>query len=225
MAQSKIKQRQIAGGLDGWIPAEQTWTYASATTITVPSGAASLYQKGDKIKLTQTTVRYFYITAVADTLLTVTGGSSYTVADAAITSPYYSHVENPMGFPIDGFSFVPTISTTANAGTFSNVKFKLVGDTCFYKGRITYANALGSGNLTITTPMTMTTLAATIPIGMAHYFNTSVADVRCFVNTVSTTTISFHYMDGNSSFTGTLVNSGAWSSSDYIDWQAMFPWT
>lgn len=48
MAQATIKQRQIAGGLDGWIPAEQTWAYASATTITVPSGAGrSLTLKGD----------------------------------------------------------------------------------------------------------------------------------------------------------------------------------
>jgi hypothetical protein len=35
MAQTTIKQRQIAGGLDGWIPAEETWTYASATTFTI----------------------------------------------------------------------------------------------------------------------------------------------------------------------------------------------
>ena len=30
-------------GKDGWMPVSVTWTYASATTITVPSGAASLY--------------------------------------------------------------------------------------------------------------------------------------------------------------------------------------
>lgn len=52
MAQTKISKRQIAGGLDGWISAGETWTYASATTITVPSGAASKYQKEDWIKIT-----------------------------------------------------------------------------------------------------------------------------------------------------------------------------
>lgn len=95
---------QITGRFDGWVAAggygsAQTWTYASATTITVSSGATSKYSVGDKIKLTQTTVKYFYVVAVANTLLTVTGGSDYTVANAAITLPYYSKIENPQGFP------------------------------------------------------------------------------------------------------------------------------
>src|ERR1035437_3000227 len=34
--------------LDGWTPVSDSWIYASASTITVPSGAASLYQKGDR---------------------------------------------------------------------------------------------------------------------------------------------------------------------------------
>ena len=61
---------------DGWMPAEETWTYASATTITVPSGAASKYSKGDKIRLKQGAgYKYFYVVGIADTVLTVTGGS------------------------------------------------------------------------------------------------------------------------------------------------------
>ena len=35
MAQTKISNRQISGGLDGWIPAEETWTYASADGATL----------------------------------------------------------------------------------------------------------------------------------------------------------------------------------------------
>lgn len=84
---------------DGWQLVSDSWSYASVTTITVPTGAASLYQIGDKIKLTQTTAKYFIVTAVADTLLTVTGGSDYSVANAAITSPYYSHSDYPLGWP------------------------------------------------------------------------------------------------------------------------------
>lgn len=83
----------------GWKPVTDTWTYASATTITVPAGAASIYSVGDKIKFTQTTVKYANIITVADTLLTISGGSDYTVANAAITEIYHSRVENPIGFP------------------------------------------------------------------------------------------------------------------------------
>jgi hypothetical protein len=121
------------GSLDGWISANETWTYASATTITVPSGAASKYQKGDKIKLTQTTVKYFYIISVADTVLTVTGGTDYTVADEAITDNYYSHQENPIGFP-HWFNWTPSYSASGSM-TYTSVttniaKFRIVGQSC-----------------------------------------------------------------------------------------------
>ena len=84
----------LQGTLDGWISANQTWTYASATTITVPSGAASRNQPGDFIKWTQTTVKYAEITGVADTVLTVRGDA---VTDAAITANYYSKARSPVG--------------------------------------------------------------------------------------------------------------------------------
>jgi hypothetical protein len=54
MGQTKLSNRQIEGGLDGWIPAEQTWAYTSADAstfvITVPSGAAT-YGSTSVIKL------------------------------------------------------------------------------------------------------------------------------------------------------------------------------
>ena len=99
---------------DGWIPVADTWTYASATTINVPSGAASIYSPGDKIKLTQTTVKRFYIITVADTLLTVVGASTETVANAAITLPYYSHAKNPLGWVQ---TFKIGLGTATNSGT------------------------------------------------------------------------------------------------------------
>lgn len=88
-------------GIDvgGWVLVSDTWTYASATTINVPSGAASIYSVGDKLRLKQGGgYKYFYIYIVADTLLTVTGGSDYAVENATITSPYYSK-GGGVGFP------------------------------------------------------------------------------------------------------------------------------
>jgi len=133
MAQTTLKYRQIAGGLDGWIPAEETWTYASATTFTISGDKTSKYQKGDKIKLTQTSVKYFYIIGVSysspNTTITVTGGSDYSLANATITSPFYSKAESPQGFPLF-FNWtttvtcpggtVPTYSTNSCSFTISN---------------------------------------------------------------------------------------------------------
>ena len=118
---------------DGWNDANETWIYASASTITVPAGATSKYQKGDKIRLKQGgDWKYFYIIEVADTLLTVTGGSDYTVASAAITDNYYSKAENPQGFP-DWFNFTPSWaasgSMTYTSVTTSLCKFRISGKT------------------------------------------------------------------------------------------------
>ncbi len=75
-----------------WISAGEIWTYASPTTIIVPAGALLKYSKGNEIKLTQTTVKYFYIVDVADTLLTI-DGTDYILADEEITDPFYSHIK------------------------------------------------------------------------------------------------------------------------------------
>jgi len=140
---------------DGWTKVYETWTYASATTITVPSGAASRYRKGDKIKLTQTTVKYFSIVAVADTLLTVTGGIDYTVANATITSPYYSHAESPIGFPLY-FNFTPTVTATAGTITTASAsaRFNVIGGEIFMSGTTTLTNkGTGTGDLKNTLPV------------------------------------------------------------------------
>lgn len=127
----KIKDGRVAGW-DGWMPANETWTYASADdptfTITVPSGAASKYSEGMRIKLTQTTDKYFIITKVADTVLTVYGGTDYDLVDAAITSPYYSTQKAPLGFPLDPTKWTIETKNTGNcsqssptAGTWYNL--------------------------------------------------------------------------------------------------------
>ena len=138
----------LKGTLDGWILANETWTYASATTITVPSGAASKYSVGDKIKLTQTTVKYFYITGVADELLTITGGTSYTLVDAAITLNYYSKVTSPVGFP-QWFAYTSTLSGWSGTPT-QGCSFTINGNTAIV--HISIAGTSDNATTTFTLP-------------------------------------------------------------------------
>lgn len=99
----------LNGTWSGWVEANETWTYASADDPTFTFTVAGVdltgkYSAGMRIKLTQTTAKYFIITAVAfstDTTITVYGGTDYDLADAAITSPYYSTQKAPQGFPLD----------------------------------------------------------------------------------------------------------------------------
>jgi len=151
---TKIQKNQIATTLiDGWTPADATWTYASASTITVPSGAASIYQKGDRIKWTQTTVKYGVIVAVADTLLTIAVNTDYTVANAAILANYYSHQANPLGYP-NWFAYTPTYTGFSSNPSGSVNRFSVVGNVCFVTRYFVTQGTSNSASFTITAPIT-----------------------------------------------------------------------
>ena len=107
---------------NGWVSARTTWTYASADdptyTFTISGDYTGILSAGMKIKLTQTTVKYFIITKVAygspNTTVTVYGGTDYDLADATITSPYYSYVKAPFGFPLASTKWQVLVTDTAN---------------------------------------------------------------------------------------------------------------
>jgi hypothetical protein len=151
---------------DGWILDLNTynWTYVSATTFIVSGDVRTRFPVGTKIKLTQTTVKYFYVVSTSysspNTTITVSGGSDYTLANAAITLPYYSYVENPQGFPHwFNFACVPS-GTSGSAGTYaesqSTCKFALNGRTLHTKIHKVVSN-VGSwgGAILLPTPMTV----------------------------------------------------------------------
>lgn len=142
----------------GWASVLDTWTYASATTITVPSGATALYQVGDKLRMTNSGTKYFYITAVASTLLTVTGGSDYTVANAAISSIYISRAHWPYGMPAC-FNYVPTlVGFSANPAN-AVYQFWVTGMHCNLNVRQGTAGTSNSTDFTITLPITAATVS------------------------------------------------------------------
>ena len=94
----------------GWFAdGVNTWSYSSADSpsfvISINADMSTVLCPGMRIKLTQTSVKYFIVTAVGAygggaTLVTVYGGTDYTLANAAITSPHYSNVKAPIGFPL-----------------------------------------------------------------------------------------------------------------------------
>lgn len=106
-----------SGTGDGWTAIPQTLAYTSADspTFTMTCTGTDLtgtISVGMKMKLTQTTAKYFIVTAIAfstDTTITVYGGTDYTLANAAITSPYYSPVSVPQGFPADPTKWTVTV--------------------------------------------------------------------------------------------------------------------
>lgn len=108
--------------LAGWTPSAATWSYSSADdptfVISINADVTALIQPGDRIKLTQTTEKFFIVTAVGAysggaTLVTVYGGTDYDLANAAISSPFYSHAKAPFGFPVTSAKWTVTVTDTS----------------------------------------------------------------------------------------------------------------
>lgn len=83
----------------GWTASGESWTYATATTITVPTDATTKYDEGMIVRFSQSTggTKYAVITNVAATVLTLRMLGGATLANEAITSTYYSTVASPIG--------------------------------------------------------------------------------------------------------------------------------
>lgn len=82
-----------------WTAAGESWTYASATTLTVPTDATIKYDEGMVIRFTQSTggTKYAVITNVAATVLTIAMLNGATLVNEAITSTQYSSLASPFG--------------------------------------------------------------------------------------------------------------------------------
>jgi hypothetical protein len=142
---------------NGWTPISGTFTYASATTVNVSSGAASIYSPGDVIRFQNNdsgTYLYAYIVIVADTLLTLRGD---TVPNATLTDSYYSHSATAVGFP-GVFAYTPTGVSASNAA--------LSGRYSIYGRRVR-----GDMLITFTGGITFTTMP-TLPIAASASFLT-----------------------------------------------------
>lgn len=164
--------------LDGWIPDSATWTYASATTFQVSGDRTAVFSKGTRIKLTQTTVKYFVVTnsshAAGTTTVTINGGTDYTLVSAAISATYYSYAANPQGYP-GYFAYTPTWISDGTQpalvdGTITG-RFAIIGKTAFVYIEMTRgaSSTNGTGNYAFTLPVNY----ADRVNGCAHIFDAS----------------------------------------------------
>jgi hypothetical protein len=148
------------GQTDGWtLDDAATWTYVSATTFTVPGDYTTKFSKGTRIKLTQTTVKYFVVTASSFgsgvTTVTITGGTDYTLANAAISANYYSYAANPQGYP-DWFNYTPTYVGFSADPPSSSARFSVVGRACSLI-LVTGAGTSNNTNFEVTLPVASVT--------------------------------------------------------------------
>lgn len=156
IANASITDRRRKANIfsNSWQDFNEVPVYVSATTMTVSAGLAATLFVGDKLLLRQAgSDKYFYITGISGTTITIFGGTDYTLANAVIGKAQFSKAANPTGFP--GYFN----STNAGGGGGSlNVslqgrEMKMWGLTA-QSGNITTGT---SGTLAITFPLTFAT--------------------------------------------------------------------
>lgn len=115
-----------------WTPISGTLTYLStdaptfvATTSADLTGTISL---GMRIRLVQTTTKYFIVTAITATTITLYGGTDYTLIVAAISAVYYASDKAPYGFPLSPEKWMVELADSADriqtapvSGTWYNI--------------------------------------------------------------------------------------------------------
>jgi len=147
-------------GLDGWIYDTDTW-YVQQISPTYQfkiNGKDVRYRfpKGTKIKLVQSgATKYFYVIATAytsgNTIITITGGSDYSLANATISGQAYSYAAAPQSFP-QWFNWTPTFTGFSTVPTGLH-KFSVIGSTCFANIRETSGTS-NSTAFAISAPIT-----------------------------------------------------------------------
>jgi hypothetical protein len=154
----------LGASTDGWTSDANTWTYVSASTFTVSGDVTAQFSKGTRLKFTQTTVKYAVVVgsshAAGTTTVTIAVNVDYTIANAAITLPYYSYQASPQGYP-GWFAFTPTYGGFSAAPASGNTVFSIVGREC------TIIHGLGTGTsnantFTISLPVTASFAVSTM---------------------------------------------------------------
>ena len=110
----------------GWIPAGETWSYVSWDSarrigiVSVPSDATTKYTLGNRVRIQQVTggVKYGLIHKIEATQLTIHFPAGISLANQTISSPSWSPLDTPIGFPRSKKAWevrFVTSSTTSNA--------------------------------------------------------------------------------------------------------------
>ena len=106
---------------DGWIPAPAL-AYSSADApsyeVTCSGDYSGIITPGCRVKLTHSgSTKYFIVTkashADGTTTITLYGGTDYTLAAGAITSPYFSTHKAPRGFPLSPAKWTVTVTDSS----------------------------------------------------------------------------------------------------------------
>jgi len=131
---------------NGWIPAPAL-AYSSADApsyvVTCSGDYSGIITPGCRVKLTHGgSTKYFIVTkashADGTTTFTLYGGTDYTLASGAITSPYFSTHKAPRGFPLSPAKWTVTVTDSS-----SRTQASPVAETWYNLGSISINIPIG----------------------------------------------------------------------------------
>lgn len=235
IANSVITDRRIVSNLtfnNGWNRFSVTATYASSTTFTLTGDWTNVLSTGTKIWFKQSgSSKYFYVTGTSystgTTTVTVTGGTDYTVANAAIYDAHYSQATSPAGFPAS-FAYTPTWANLTITSATVTAKFKMEGRLVIGTLNVTLGGSSAvSTSPTFTLPVTAagtgtypTDSLTLTPIGVCTIHDASAAIFQGVIAMNSTTTALLLATGAAGTYTNyTTVTSTVpmtWTTSDKI---------
>lgn len=231
-----ISNQTSSGKVSGWVSAGETWAYASSSTITVPTDATTKYDIGDYLQLTQSaTVKYFIITGVTSTVLTVAGmtpGSLETVANSTISANSYSSARSPHGLPagVSGVwqTWAPSYTNLTIGNGAVTAKYTQNGKTVSF----VYKFTLGSTSAMGTVPTISLPVAANASYSLNDALGTGFANTNSanspVIPTLQSATIfsptvngaAGTYVGGLSGLTASIP--GTWASTNYFTVQGSY---
>jgi hypothetical protein len=136
---AEIVALETAALSGGWISDPLPWSYASASTFTVPANLTAVFTKGLRLKWTQTSQKYGVVVASSYpsgtglTTVSIAVNTDYPLTNAAISANAYSNLDNPRGWQ-RWFNYSPALTWTAGTApsspTINNALFRLDVDSC-----------------------------------------------------------------------------------------------
>lgn len=94
------------------LPGAYAFSAADAPTfvMTTPSDLRDFVGPGTRIRIQQSTTKYFIVTAITNNTITMYGGTDYTLINATISSVDFSNAKSPGGFPLSPTKWTQTLN-------------------------------------------------------------------------------------------------------------------
>ncbi|HBE80357.1 MAG TPA: hypothetical protein DDW65_21625 [Firmicutes bacterium] len=189
------------------------------TSITV----ASLILNHTQVNPLVSCTKYFYVASISysspSTTISLAAGIDYLVANAAISSPHYSKVESPIGFP-DWFNWTPTHIGFSTIPSNMFAQFRMSGRTVFLNYTPGTAGVSNATTYTISLPTnlpaaTITNGQWTAPLGYTYNASAIVTTPGRWVIASAGTLVTLYLNCGVGTWTA--------SSNKMAHFQAYYP--